>query len=809
MVPPNNNDPQSKQRHLTTITKDEVLEAVNMHRRFSIPSLAPGVEVTDLPNFDDTTQYEVSEKIQGQLWATEVTRLLQAVTSSAPLTFEGSAALAVDSKRSYEMLAAMADHVWQAMHIVIHDGESLLASHCQELFKMDNLKSSQVVLNFLLSKEEDDTINDSGETMAHYSREDFFGFVNYCTATLARVLCAAADGKSFHLHILAHLVKLSTKVKVVSTRLQECACISIANGVPDRRIPVLNQNGVRGRGVDLDLEPLLGMRGVQGELLLEPSRKEEFMRNVYFTQCSNYRRQTFDLLQSILTPLRGTTGLIKKPVMSYELCSIVYGTGFERFRALVYQDHKNDFSGTSDTSIVNCARSSFDMLDSVVQHVQTSAHTHHRPTATTTSGHSSGIGSQSRSIAVDSGGRSIGTRISWSYAPDGHSSDSLQKQHPLMLKSMSHVIAVMIPFIMTSPAIVCSMNEFITKAIFTEFQGEWKLNPIKLRAVGKYTAFFCLTTAEYDALQRIRAPDEPRSLSKALTWRNSLLAGRQLADNGREAGLALDPGQATWRASLYDDQTTQERIQRHQLELGSFRDKMKSCIPEEKGIMVHCGLYVSLLMILCVVLVAGGVSVGVAVGERIPGVDPFNITTYCWVLAAFVLLVAKSVKIQNWPWNDFLHGRVLCKSVSELCSVTGANEQLILAKLLQDESISILKTRGPYNTVFNRKSEDGFSIDRPLSTWTMLQTGLIMIEVESASGRGLVCLDLRRGTKYGQIRSMCTDEHQGDEFIHCARLPNEKDEEVHGDPNRIRLEKGKLFWLRTLGFYGNKNAEFI
>lgn len=239
--------------------------------------------------------------------------------------------------------------------------------------------------------------------------------------------------------------------------------------------------------------------------------------------------------------------------------------------------------------------------------------------------------------------------------------------------------------------------------------------------------------------------------------------------------------------------------------------KMNTWVFEENGVMVRCKLYVWTLILLCSLLVGGGVSVGVSVGERIVAVDPFNITTYCWVLAAFLLLVAKNIRVQSWAWNDFLHGRVMCKSVSELSSVTGVKEQLILAKLLQDESISFLDTRGPYNTVFRRKSKDGFSIGRPLSTWTMLISGLIMIEVESAHRRGLVCLDLRRGTYYKAIPNIRTQTTRGQvEFIHCARLSDKKDRGAYGDPNRVRLkvEQG-ITWMRILGFYGNQHAEFI
>ncbi|KAI1780016.1 hypothetical protein F4818DRAFT_401492 [Hypoxylon cercidicola] len=227
--------------------------------------------------------------------------------------------------------------------------------------------------------------------------------------------------------------------------------------------------------------------------------------------------------------------------------------------------------------------------------------------------------------------------------------------------------------------------------------------------------------------------------------------------------------------------------------------------------MVKCKAYVCTFMFFCALLVAGSVAVGVAVGQRISGVDPFNITTYCWVLAAFILLVAKSVRVQDWPWNDFLHGRVLCKSVSELSSVTRIKDQLILAKLLQDESISFLETRGPYNTVFRRNSEDGFSIDRPISIWTMLLSGLIMIEVELTRGRGIVCLDLRRGTKYEHIQNLGNPRFMSDtEFIHCNRLLDNKEQDAHthDHPNKIRLAKGDMVWLRARGFYGNKHAKF-
>lgn len=39
--------------------------------------------------------------------------------------------------------------------------------------------------------------------------------------------------------------------------------------------------------------------------------------------------------------------------------------------------------------------------------------------------------------------------------------------------------------------------------------------------------------------------------------------------------------------------------------------------------------------------------------NRLKGVDPFGITTFCWVFAAFILLVAKSVYVENLAMAGF------------------------------------------------------------------------------------------------------------------------------------------------------------
>jgi hypothetical protein len=103
-----------------------------------------------------------------------------------------------------------------------------------------------------------------------------------------------------------------------------------------------------------------------------------------------------------------------------------------------------------------------------------------------------------------------------------------------------------------------------------------------------------------------------------------------------------------------------------------------------------------------------------------------------------VLLVAKSLRVENWPWSRFFRGQVVCKSVSEVHSVTGIDTQIILAILLRLEPRMSLIKRGPFNAVFSKRGTEGFAIDIPLYTFTLIEGGLILVKVQSIVGDALI-----------------------------------------------------------------------
>lgn len=805
-----------------TVTVKEVLEALNIHKSFRVPSLAPDIEAVGLPEFDDLAPYGITEQVQERLWAAEVSRLVKVASGATPLLFEGSADLAVDSKRAHELLASMADHVFQALSIATHDAENMLVEEGKTFCDVDELRRSRATLEYVVEGEKDGTEEQDANT-PRPKHKDILEFVDYFSGVMARVLCTAADGSFMHLNTLARMAKMCTKIKVLTANLIEFAQISIDNGAPDQKIPVPLQQNLRGRqdgdnampSFAEEMNPLLDdLRRLSdtGQAKSDSMRtKKASVRHLYFAQCRLFRRGIVKLLHVLLLSMRGTNKLTSTPVDCYEMSSMVYIAGFERFRVLIHEEQiDKNFIGSSDPDEINYVRIVYHLLDKTVRAMMDREAAGGSMAPPAAAGNKESSDEEASTMA----GESVGTIVSWSYVPaESEGGDVLRAPRSFNLKSMSQVITVIVPLILTNPTCVLHVDQTVGQIAFSEDMFNRNHRTVKLRTFGKYTAFCGLTTKEYVKTQRALGPGAPRSLSRSLPRLNNLLRGRATMGTkaSRTMSFPLDTSTDDPHGPKAVSDETLGQVERHQLELDKARNKMKSWVLEEKGVVVRCKLYVYGLMFVCTLLVVGGLVVGAVVGERIPGVDPFNITTYCWVFAAFILLVAKSVRVHEWPWNDFLHGRVVCRSVSELTSITGINDQFIIAKLLQEERHSLLQTRGPFNTIFLRRSEDGFSIDRPISTWTMTLSGLIMIEVESMTKHALACLDLRQGTTRCLIEHQHVPDQEDEErYIYCPRLYKDDQKDGSQDTQRIRLSGGNgVMWLRTLGLFGNEHAEFI
>jgi hypothetical protein len=226
----------------------------------------------------------------------------------------------------------------------------------------------------------------------------------------------------------------------------------------------------------------------------------------------------------------------------------------------------------------------------------------------------------------------------------------------------------------------------------------------------------------------------------------------------------------------------------------------------EDTVTIECRVYVRIIIAIAVIIVGGGMAVPFAVGTRIRGVDPFQIAAYSWVVAAFITIIAKSRYVSEWPWHDFLRGHVICSSVKDICDVTRIDSQMVLLYLLLEESMSTLRTKGPYNGMFTRKTEgsDGFAIDEAVQISTMLASGFIILKVLNEFGEHLICLDVRKGSKGKAPLLKELDEH-----LACLDFDKDADENVLAQESLNNGQIVKRLGDDTKGFKRVKRLQMV
>jgi hypothetical protein len=123
------------------------------------------------------------------------------------------------------------------------------------------------------------------------------------------------------------------------------------------------------------------------------------------------------------------------------------------------------------------------------------------------------------------------------------------------------------------------------------------------------------------------------------------------------------------------------------------KKKIEVWVISEDSIIMQCRRYVLLIGFISLVVVLGGTRVPFLVKQKI-SVDALQITTFAWMLAGFITVFGKSLYVADWPWHDFIRGRVVCHSVNDTHDVTGAHCQTIIWNLLHAELDTILRTKG-------------------------------------------------------------------------------------------------------------------
>ncbi|KAK1691448.1 hypothetical protein BDP55DRAFT_541964 [Colletotrichum godetiae] len=726
--------------------------------------------VAKYPEFDAAGLYVQSEEVLKVLWHAETERLINiARNPDIPLEFSSRKFFQGDTEKGYRDISNLCQKVLIALSICLLENEQINLEHCARF------SNHERPLSFIKQFSKGQTILESvvGMGKANFLQETCsslgatYELLNYISAVLTRLIVQTSPGSYWQTNVLSVLIKRITKIKLLLIDLPANSVIGAGAAgafLSKIRDSISTQQKSGEMDEDEECEDFMQMVETQLEEVLVSS--EEKQAAAHCVEQSKFQFGLNSALRHILISM-GSTNRAGLPSSSFEICAVAYETGFEGFKALLFQDRDLQYSATSDLDNMNTAHSAFNILNQIVIHLK----------------------HQNREQEECTNG--LKTTLQWKYCGDEDNRsgqidiDLAGSSQRLRLSSMDEVITVMVPLAMTCPIFLADFTSFRHVIALTGFIQD-DVQPL---AEGKFGAFFRMYTSQFDSMRRPGVLHLSEALDCGFFSRSRLV-----------------------RSSHPPPKEQHEAT--HQLnELKRLTKYMDEWVVDETCVTVSCPGYVWGVIFTAVLFAAGGLGVGFSVGQRINGVDPSNLATYLWVVAAFIVLVGKSMKVKEWTWNDFLRGRVRCCSVSELQSVTRIDGQLIIAKLLHDERRgSVLEIRGPYNSAFLRRSPDGFSIDKPISSSTLLISGLTMLKVVTAKGHALVCLDFRRGTDLRVIGHIPDPEK---EHLICEQIDRLQpgvgataDGAQHQTKHAFSRSKD-LKWKRVQGIYEKMDAKFV
>ncbi|KAK0109762.1 hypothetical protein ONS95_002438 [Cadophora gregata] len=706
----------SRSDHIYDFKEEDILKRATEHEKYN----KGGISLTGLPKFDDLRNYGISTATENHLWQLEIRRLKADAASEDPLIFDSKGILDRTDSTTFEHLSHLADQIICNFSVIDHDNTLHVLEHCRWIATLSaavrNFKDARTRLTTRFEQDEDKVKARRPKTLdpPEANQMVYFALVDYITSNVATLVVRSATSDYWNNHSLAILAKWAAKLKILSYNPSQYASLSLdaAEDLLARMTDSDAKENIRVlkiRATDAGSES-------RDEMDID-SQAEADITGYYFQDHYSLRVRLANLFRYAVFALYASekTG---NPPNCFELCTLVYETGLERSLTVISNDRRGDVAATSDFTHVNCSFTAFQNLMKNVEY----------------------LGSKAQSP------RSAGdlTTIQWQWSEG--SEGSVPKAGRFLTGRFDNIVSIMVPFALTDSHTGIEMGVMLDYATGNSEDED----PVIQFERRHFTAKFVVTTAAWDDKQHkmksadtAHGPDPDVAPISRSPLNRTIRAGtnltRILESQSRQGQLDLPRVNSIKTKSDAEKYKLVER-------------RMKAWIIAETTVTLKCYRYVYTILALCGSLVCGAMAVPFSLRDRLAGVDPFNITTFAWLLAGFILVIAKSRYVCEWPWHDFFRGQVVCESIKEIAEVTGIDDQMILTNLLHNERNTTLITKGPYNGMFDRRAEsgsEGFSIDVPIQLSTMIASGFVILKVLSVKGERLICLDVRKDQNGG------------------------------------------------------------
>ncbi|KAG5743950.1 hypothetical protein H9Q70_013342 [Fusarium xylarioides] len=571
------------------------------------------------PRFGDLSHYNIAEVDEKYLWETEVHRIASSLEKhqqplDSCLSHELGSSI---SNLGFAWLEGVSDQLLCALSIRALDDNLITAPELQTevsnrgsiiLRSFDRLESRlgselEIIRNAGIrdretSRREPDlnennqyVLRDGVSGLADSEAPTYYHLVDYLTETVARLLCHSfrSDETDWVSFVLTVLAKYSTKLKVLSRELPVYGVEALNRYSDVRRLLRDYPFAAADNPSEISLKVTAVDRYGDGNPDPERGPEDRYVAT-YASDMITISNWLFRLLWHILKDLN-TRNTRNRHTDEFEVSSVIFATAARCIPAIAFQNRLGHISGSSSGVAVGMSRRAMDLMLSIAAILEDRSR--HEPELR--------IGISTLSIKTEDSG----------------------SQQDVNLRYMTDLISVMVisscmdPSVTDDMARVCASLRVshILSRIYDESRGN--------------AAFVTL----YNNLSRDR-PLLRRShpLSDYLDP-NNVISGPPQPRQVEESPRKNDFG-AIWAV---EQQISATRKQ--------IWDSASTWAIEEHAISVSCLPYTLSIMSGCAILVLGGLMAGFFVGSRIEGVEPFNLTIFAWIIAGFIILVSKSIRV--------------------------------------------------------------------------------------------------------------------------------------------------------------------
>ncbi|KAH8753657.1 hypothetical protein F5882DRAFT_483746 [Hyaloscypha sp. PMI_1271] len=772
-----------------TTTADNIFDAIDLHRCYQKPGSTKGPDTPKsiewLPLLDIMDLYDIDEKKRESMSRIEANRLHKALKGFKRLRFEMDEPLGDADLHGYSKLDAAGWKLLWCFIICDHDIEIALFEKFPQLFDESRLAGIQEALESRLDRDSSKILENNLELC--------WALVDYLTAIVGLMVIDESDNAEWQARCLADLARWSMKVKVLCQNPKEYTERSLGSARDMMLMEKVKRKGllmgvhvVKGFGVTRrDLASSVVQNAVnqqQARFNLMPDfdsthqfdTDDDRLEAAYMVELVGTRR-TLNRVIRLIISLFVSSEKSGMSSQSFEVSLLATELGLHTTTVLFGQDRDGELNMSASGRVAWGAQKMSSRLVEITQTVLRTA---------------GWVVSQGGTVTVSCESETVGNI------------------EPFDTASLDAVVTLLVPLGCAQPYSVSSIADLARIFNLVSMKSDF-LRPV---APVKFSALFVMRTKSFENELRDMAhngnvapgmdPEADHAVPDTQAVSTSLMSRNGLeylhiyeADRKFDSEIQQGKRGPKWNSK----EELQEEIQ----EMRSLHKEItRHWTIDETSITISYASYVLRVAFACVVLVLGGIAVGFTVQERIKGVDPFNITVFCWALAAFILVVAKAYRVQDWPWRDYLRRRVVCRSLSELCDVTHKDAQQVLQYLLWNEPSTTLITRGPYNKLFYRKDQSGFSIDQKIELRTMFAAGVVVVKVVSPQGIALVC---RRITEGDTLRGFMQVNPMDEDDKDWVCIESSASSSPGQDATLVEMS---LEWNRILGIYNVPRREF-